>query len=993
VKINAAILLLILSGSCLAQNQANWWFFGENASVEFSPSGPIPGSGELSTDEGCSAISDACGNLLFYSDGGNVWNANGSIMPNGSGLMGDPSSTQSAVIVPLPQQEDIFYIFTASTTTNLIFPNGVNYSVVDMSLDNGLGDIIANQKNINLLADSAEKLIAVKNANGIDAWIISYGETLADSNIWDRFIVFKLTPGGIDLSATTFSSSPTTRTTDRRGYLKVSSDGSKLAMMTQGIVDITDPQESGRGAFLLDFDNSTGRVSNPQRLNFPIEYHAYGGEFSPDNQKFYLDLNTQQGGIEAAERLLLQYDLNAPDVANSSVTIYETDTFNSVDDITRGALQLAPDGKIYYTRDGSPWLSSINDPNNLGVSCNFQYNGLRLQDGTLATEGLPPFFDTTFNPSISFIEGCVGNVTQFFTSSIATCPNVDVLWDFGDPASGTDNISDLVQPNHAYSNTGIFLVNLTVTTATEVYNITREVTVLTAPTIFPVDDIAVCDDDSADGTELVNFSALKFQALGNQSTAFFEASVHETRTDAENDTNDLTSQRIVSSGTFFVRIDRRDANGCYEVLPFEVLIVPSLNNRTIDDYIVCDGFENDGTELFDLYNHSLQALNGDNPADYEISFHSTAQDAEDGFRELNENFENTTRREQVFVRISYVDYPDCTYVNSFFIEVEIQPEVPTDLFLNACDDASNNGIEVFDLSTVLTEVENAQIVSTDVSFHPSRQSALDNSDLLSLNYENSNGGDTIWIRAQSTFGINCYDIAPLRLNVFQYPDLSTTPDLLKCPEEEITIEATTGFVSYLWNTGETTSTISVTDEGTYEVTITDNNGCIATNSTTVTNYLDTVIQEINIEQFKLYKNSIEVVVSGDGPWKYSLDGVSYQDSPVFNNLLPGYYTIYVLDSRGCEVVEGEATIVAAPPFFTPNEDGFNDTWQVTAIETLPDSQIFIYDRYGKLLKQLDPLGIGWDGNFNGNPMPSSDYWYQVLLMDGRSFKGHFTLKR
>ncbi len=993
MKYIASILLLFISGSCLAQNQANWWFFGQNASVEFTLSGPIPGSGELSTEEGCSAISDACGNLLFYSDGDNVWNRNGVVMSNGSGLLGNPSSTQSSVIVPVPLDDDRYYIFTASTITNNPDPDGINYSIVDMSLDNGLGDIIPAQKNINLLTESAEKLVAVKHENGIDVWIVSYTESVLDSNVWNRFTAFKLTSTGIDPSATTFSNINATRTTDRRGYLKASHDGSMLAMMTQGRVSPLNPSEAGVGAWLLDIDNATGRVSNPRRIEFPSIFQAYGGEFSPNNEVFYLDLNTEAGGQNPAERLLLQYDLTAPDFNAAPVTVYETSPAIIDDNITRGALQLAPDGKIYYTRDGSPWLSTINDPNNLGTSCNFQYDGLRLQDGTLSTEGLPPFFDTTFNPSISFIEGCVGDMTEFFTSSIATCPDVELFWDFGDPASGTANTSDLVQPSHIYSSTGVYRVNLTINTINEVYNISRDVDILTAPIIFPVDDIAVCDDDSGDGMELVSFSALKFQALGNQSTATFVASVHATRTDAENDTNDLTSQRVISSGTYFVRIDHRAANGCYEVVPFDVLIVPALSSRIIDDYVVCDGFENDGTEFFDLYNHSLQLLDGENPSEYEISFHANAQDAENGLRELNQNFENTARREQIFVRISYVDHPDCIYVNSFFIEVDIQPEVANDLFLDACDDSSNNGIEFFDLSIIQGDVENTQIVETVVTFHTTRQLAMVNEEPLPLNYENTDGNNTIWIRAESVLGINCYDVAPLRLNIFDYPDLSTTPDLLKCPKEEIIIEATAGFASYLWNTGETTTSIAVIDEGTYEVTIIDGNGCSAMESTTVTNYLETVIQEINIEQFKLNKNSIEIVVSGEGPWLYSIDGVSYQDSPIFTNLLPGYYTVYVLDSRDCEIVEGEATVVAAPPFFTPNEDGFNDTWQVTAIETLPDSQIFIYDRYGKLLKQLDPLGIGWDGNFNDNPMPSSDYWYQVLLKDGRSFKGHFSLKR
>ncbi|MEO9501591.1 MAG: T9SS type B sorting domain-containing protein, partial [Nonlabens ulvanivorans] len=132
---------------------------------------------------------------------------------------------------------------------------------------------------------------------------------------------------------------------------------------------------------------------------------------------------------------------------------------------------------------------------------------------------------------------------------------------------------------------------------------------------------------------------------------------------------------------------------------------------------------------------------------------------------------------------------------------------------------------------------------------------------------------------------------------------------------------------------------------------------------------------------------------GSGDYEYSLDDFVYQDSPRFNNLYPGYYTIYVKDKNGCGTVSMDAVIIGGPPYFTPNQDGYHDTWQVIAIETVPDANIYIFDRYGKLIKQIDAQGIGWDGTYNGNPMPSSDYWYLVELSDGRSFKGHFALKR
>ncbi|MEO9556158.1 MAG: T9SS type B sorting domain-containing protein, partial [Nonlabens ulvanivorans] len=156
-------------------------------------------------------------------------------------------------------------------------------------------------------------------------------------------------------------------------------------------------------------------------------------------------------------------------------------------------------------------------------------------------------------------------------------------------------------------------------------------------------------------------------------------------------------------------------------------------------------------------------------------------------------------------------------------------------------------------------------------------------------------------------------------------------------------------------------------------------------------------------------NSIEVVnagtnesgsatinVTGLGDYEYciSLDE-PFQDSPIFDNIAPGFYTAYVRDRNGCGTTTQDFSIVGYPRYFTPNNDGFHDYWQLIGVSVVfePNSEIYIFDRYGKLLKQLSPQGPGWDGNYNGTPLPSSDYWFKATLMDGTTFSSHFTLKR
>jgi gliding motility-associated-like protein len=995
VKKLAFIFIMLVAAFGWSQNQANWWFFGTNAGIDFNSGSPLPNDiGQLDTIEGCSAISDACGSLLFYTDGITVWNRNHNIMPNGDSLFGDPSSTQSALIIPLFNSPDLYYIFTISifNSTSGNTRTGLYYSVVDMNLNAGAGDVIVNQKNIELLPNSTEKLFAAVAANGQDTWIVTYAASIAGSLSFDQFYAFKLTPNGMDLQATVNSLSPSTRTTDKRGYLKVSPDGTKAAMMTQFYVDLTNPNEAGYGAWLFDFNTTSGMVNNPVRLNFPSGYQAYGTEFSLDSRLLYVDLNTLGSGLVPAERMLLQYNTTAANFQNNPVVIYESDVNNPNDNVSRGALQIAPDKKIYYSRDEQQWLAVINDPNNIGALSNFQYDGLALTPGTNSNEGLPPFYNAFFNPSFSAIEGCSNAPTQFLADAIATCPNHSVLWDFGDVTSGSDNSSIAINPTHIYATAGTYTVVLIITTPTEVFNSSRSIQIVNAPIINSVNDIEVCDDRSNDGFAPVDFTTIRTTALGAQSASDFEVTIHSSALDAMEDFNAIANNDVVTSGTYMVRIDNRLSNGCYDTTLFDVNIsavpVPSM----VDDLILCDDFSNDGVESFDLELASIQGFGTQNPSGFDASFYIGQNNADLRQNPIPSPY-NGSNDQEIFIRYENINSIDCYALASFNLRIITQPRIPILNDLTACDDESGDLIELFDLASLATLIEHTQLGNLTTTFHRSQQNAEMDISPLNPNYSNTARQEIIWVRLENNDWVTCYDVQPLLIEVYPKPVFFTTPDFTKCIDDELLIEATTGFVAYRWNTGATTSSINVTDEGTYTVTIIDQNGCEDNSSTTVTNFFSTQIIAVEVEQFTIRSNRITVLVSGDGPFEYSMDNVFFQDSNVFTDLLPGYYTAYVRDLNACDLVTAPAAIIGAPPYFTPNEDGFHDYWQVIAIETEPDAQIYIFDRFGKLLKQLSPLGLGWNGMYNGNPLPSTDYWYRVELHDGRSFKGHFTLKR
>ena len=205
-----------------------------------------------------------------------------------------------------------------------------------------------------------------------------------------------------------------------------------------------------------------------------------------------------------------------------------------------------------------------------------------------------------------------------------------------------------------------------------------------------------------------------------------------------------------------------------------------------------------------------------------------------------------------------------------------------------------------------------------------------------------------------------------------------------------------GFVSYNWNTNpiQTTQTITTSTPGTYIVTIENTNGCFLNKTFTIIGSEIATLIDININDFS-ENNSATIIVGGTGNYEFSLDGINYQESAVFNNLEAALYHVYIKDKNGCGIITDTFYILDYPNFFTPNNDGYNDTWQVNNLDKrdLKESKIYIFDRYGKLLKELSPLGNGWNGIFNGNILPASDYWFILELTNGKTVKGHFALKR
>ncbi len=421
-----------------SQNQANNWYFGENAGINFSGGAPSALMyGQINTLEGCSAISSSDGELLFYSDGSTAWDKTHTVMPNGTGLMGNYSSTQSAIIVPNPAHDSLYYIFTVDAEENDL-EYGLRYSVVDMSLNGDLGDIIVNRKNILLVTPVCEKVTAVGHGTDNATWVITH---LWNSNSFYAYLVHEL--GVSNPVISNVGDTIGDLMVNSKGYLKVSPDGTKLVMANNTLQTI----------LMFDFDNSTGQVSNQIRDDrFSDAPFPYGVGFSPNSRLLY----TTNWSWAGWDTKIYQYDisLSSPDEILDS-----RNEIASYPDLF-GALQLGPDKRIYCAQSEYTFLGVINEPNIYGPNCDYQQNGVSL-NGRISHWGLPPFIQSFFNLNADFYNdtSCYGNETQFYED--CSHPPNSVSWNFGDIASGMNNYSTLFNPTHSFSTAGLFNVTLT----------------------------------------------------------------------------------------------------------------------------------------------------------------------------------------------------------------------------------------------------------------------------------------------------------------------------------------------------------------------------------------------------------------------------------------------------------------------------------------------------------------------------------------------------
>jgi gliding motility-associated-like protein len=752
------ILQILFFLSCCfvtAQQEAAIWYFGRNAGLDFNSGNPVPlTNGQLNTYEGCSTIADINGNLLFYTDGITVWNQNHTTMTNGFGLLGDPSSTQSGIIVPRPGDPNSYFIFTAGILDN---PVGVNYSEVDMTQNGGLGAVTT--KNVALINPTSEKLTAVQHANGTDYWVITHG--------WqnDAFYAFLVTAAGVSPTPVTSNvgidlanPGPFGGSTNAIGYLKVSPDGTKIGIIHNNL-----------GAELLQFNPATGVVSNAITLN--SERGVYGIEFSPDSNVIYVGYGFFVGFNFELRANVYQYDVsttNAVAIQNSATLVSPIQT------IEIGALQLGIDGKIYVAQFDQTYLGVINNPNTLGLGCNYVENGVALA-GRQSSLGLPPFVQSFFLSGILAENFCLGDGTEFSITSSEPILNID--WDFGD-----GNASTLENPTHTYAATGTYTVSVTVTTASDTATEVKDIVITDTPTANTLSDILGCTSYGSYNLDLPSFNPT---ITGTQDPADVIVNYFLSQQDADDNTNALDPIHSFDYGTtpVYVRVSNNTNSLCYETSQFNVIARQAPIVDVVTDWSVCDD-DLDGQFTFDLTAKNTEIFNGQDQTLFEIVYFASQADADTGINPLLFNYTNTAASEEIFFRFQNSTYTTCFRTGSFMIEVLDGVVANTPTNLEVCDD-NNDGQAIFDLTAAEAEVVGTQNpANLVISYHGTQADADSNSNPLSAtNFQTTAYQTTIYVRVANTSDTSCYDTTLFQLNVFDTPAAPVVTDWQVCDDD------------------------------------------------------------------------------------------------------------------------------------------------------------------------------------------------------------------
>lgn len=475
---------------------------------------------------------------------------------------------------------------------------------------------------------------------------------------------------------------------------------------------------------------------------------------------------------------------------------------------------------------------------------------------------------------------------------------------------------------------------------------------------------------------------------------------YETPSSADPINTGLSYQaNIDSTTTFWLEALFQGCNGGARI-PVTVTVFnsPVANDVTIAQ---CDDEVLDGFSSFNLSNKIqdiIQGTNVDDIPNLDITFY----DDDLLSNPISESsYTNVTNPQTVYAEVFNV-LTSCTSIAE--ITLLVNSTAIANTFLETCDDFVVDGFTFFDLSLADNQVLSSAPAGATVGYYETYQEALLETNEIIGEYFNAVQFNQI-IYARINTNDNCYAIGEVELSVKAPPNIVDYEEVLYClntfPE---TITLTGGIIddipnnyAYEWSTGETTLSIEVNTPGTYTVLVTEPGGCSNLRTIVVIPSSTATIENIEVTDLT-ENNTISVFVSGEGVYEYALDNENgpYDESNIFENVPPGIHTVYVRDIKNdCGIVSQTVSVIGYPKFFTPNGDDVNDTWSLFGFSTefRFNANVNIFNRFGKLIYELNASNLSWNGNYNGKLLPADDYWFEAKLEDGRTFSGHFALVR
>ena len=458
---------------------------------------------------------------------------------------------------------------------------------------------------------------------------------------------------------------------------------------------------------------------------------------------------------------------------------------------------------------------------------------------------------------------------------------------------------------------------------------------------------------------------------------------------------------VVDAGTYNVEVTLD--NSCVSF--GEVAIEYSPNPLVQDSVLVECDLDQDGITLYNLFEAEQELINNDQNLIL-TNFYLSEDDAITNINEIQNptSFLNTSPFQTVFARLE--NQNGCYSIAQLQLQIAQNVVVISDA--EACDGDVVDGISEFDLNEITASFLSQIPNDAQVDYYESESDAFNEINRLNSPYTNTTPyTQTLFAKIKSNN--QCYAISNVNLNVLFTPLLSDDESVIYClnsyPE---TIRLYGGvlndlpnnyYYEWLFNGNSTTVNTSfndVNETGTYTVVVTHPNGCSTSRTITLLPSNIATIENIILEEASP-NNTVTVQVSGEGDYEFTLDHIKgfYQKENIFTNVLPGFHTVYVRDHNGCGITEQLISVLGFPKYFTPNGDGFNDTWKVYGVSTNfnKDIKVLIFDRFGKLVLEQNNLTPGWNGTFNGYALPSDDYWFLITFDDGRTYRGHFALVR